>query len=130
MKNTRIYFVFLLVLFCVSAYLCYGQEAPVAVPMAAKTVDLNKDGKPDVTYYGEGKNIQKIEADTNYDGKPDVTVNLENGKFVSAEVDTDYNGTVDKKYTEAESFNQWLNTNHPEFHEDMYFSNGILVVKY
>lgn len=130
MKKFGMSFVLLLVLFCVSAYLCYAQEVAGVVPVTTKTIDLNKDGKPDITYYGEGRNISKVEADTNYDGKPDVIVNLQNGKFESAEVDTDYNGTVDKKYTDADSFNQWLNTNHPEFHEDMYFSNGILVVKY
>jgi len=132
MNKTGISFVFLFALFCVSACLCYAQEAPGAIPMpvATRTVDLNKDGKPDITYYGEGKDIQRVEADTNYDGKPDVTINLKNGKFESAEVDTDYDGTVDKKYTDAESFSQWLNKNHPEFHDDLYFSNGILVVKY
>jgi len=132
MKRASIYFILLLVLFWAGAYLCYAQEAPGAIPMpmATKTVDLNKDGKPDIIYYGEGKNISRVEADTNYDGKPDVTVSLQNGKFVSAEVDTDYNGTVDKKFTDAGSFNQWLNKNHPEFQKDLYFSNGILVVKY
>ena len=131
MKKIGIYIVFLFALFCVNAGL-YAQELPGAIPMpaVAKTADLNKDGKSDITYYGEGKNIQKVSADTNYDGKPDVTVNLKDGKFVSAEADTDYNGTVDKTYTDADSFSQWLNKNHPEFHDDIYFSNGILVVRY
>ena len=103
MKKSGIAFILLSALFCVSASLCYAQVAPNAIPMVTRTVDLNKDGKPDITYYGEGKNIQKIEADTNYDGKSDVTVNLEDGKFVSAEVDTDYDGKVDKKYTDFPS---------------------------
>ena len=130
MKRLMINSVFIFVLFCLNICLCYAQEAPSSIPAAPKIVDLNKDGKPDVIYFGEGKNISKIEADTNYDGRPDVTVNLKDGKFVSAEVDSDYNGTVDKKYTDAESFNQWLNKTHPEFHDDIYFSDGILVVKY
>jgi uncharacterized protein YdgA (DUF945 family) len=130
MKKTGVVFIFLFALFCVSTFLCYAQQAPGVVPITVKIVDLNKDGKPDITYYGEGKNVSKIEADTNYDGKSDVAVTLKNGKFESAEIDTDYNGSVDKKYTDADTFNQWLNKNHPEFHDDMYFSNGILVIKY
>ena len=131
MKKSVVYSVVFFALLCASSYLCYAQEAPAGVTaVVTKSVDLNKDGKPDVLYYGEGKNISKIEADTNYDGKPDVTVNLQDGKFVSAEVDTDYNGSVDKKYTDADSFSQWLNKSHPEFQKDIHFSNGILVVKY
>lgn len=128
MKKIEYYLV--IVSFCLISGLCYAQQVPAAGPAAVKTIDLNKDGKPDVTYYAEGKNISKVEADTNYDGKPDVTVNLQDGKFQSAEVDTDYNGSVDKKYTDAGSFSQWLNQSHPELKDDLYFSNGILVVKY
>jgi len=87
------------------------------------TTDVNKDGKADVTYYQEGKNITKIEADTNYDSKPDVTINTENGKFKSAEADTDYNGTIDKKFSNAKDFNAWLNKDKPEFVNTLGFSD-------
>jgi len=130
MKNVGIITIFLFVLFCVNIYLGYAEVAPVSMPPAIRTVDVNKDGKPDVTYYSNGKNVTKIEADTNYDGKPDVKVNLKDGKFESAEVDTNYDGKVEKRYYDSGSFSEWLNKNHPEFHDALYFSNGILTVRY
>lgn len=83
------------------------------------TCDVNRDGKPDVTYYSEGEYISKVEADTNYDGKTDVIVNIKDGKFHSAEADTDHNGTVDEKFTSRSSFVNWLNADSPEFKDKL-----------
>ena len=97
----------------------YSQTAPVIASAQTKTVDVNKDGKADVTYYHDGVNITKAEADTNYDGKPDVTVYVENGKFKSAEVDTDYDGKPDNKFSDTAEFNKWLNENQPDFKDSL-----------
>jgi hypothetical protein len=85
----------------------------------AKNVDVNKDGKPDVTYYKSGERFAKIEADTNYDGKPDVVVYVEDGKFKSAEVDSDYNGKTDKKFSDPTQFKKWVNENRPDFNDSL-----------
>ncbi|MFZ5800733.1 MAG: hypothetical protein ACOY3D_05085 [Candidatus Omnitrophota bacterium] len=79
------------------------------------TKDINNDGTVDVTYYHDGKYINKAEADTNYDGKPDVTVYAEEGKFKSAEADTDHDGEPDKQFSDAKAFNDWVNQHKPEF---------------
>jgi len=102
--------------------LSYSQEVklPSAItvnPSVAqtKTLDINKDGVPDVIYYRDGGFIDKVEADTNYDGRHDVLVNVKDGKFESAEVDFDYDGKPDKKFTDQEAFKKWLNENRPDF---------------
>ncbi len=95
----------------------YGRASATRPP--TKTVDVNKDGKLDVTYYGDGEHVSKVEADTNYDGKPDVVVHLKDGEFQSAEADTDHNGTMDKKFSDVKEFNAWLNENNPEFEENL-----------
>ncbi|MCX5696334.1 MAG: hypothetical protein NTW18_06780 [Candidatus Omnitrophica bacterium] len=130
MKKIAVIIIFLFVLFFAGIYLGYAQVAPAANPALTRTVDVNKDGKADITYYNDGKNVAKIEADTNYDGKPDTTVHLKDGKFESAEVDTNNDGKIEKRYYDAPSFSEWLNKNHSEFHDDMYFSNGIFTARY
>ncbi len=84
-----------------------------------RTIDVNKDGKPDVTYEKREEFATKVSADTNYDGNPDVVVYVENGKFDSAEVDTDYDGKVDKKFTDQAQFKQWVNNNRPDFNDSL-----------
>lgn len=93
----------------------YAQATSASQILQTKTIDLNNDGNPDVTYYHDGKYVAKAEADTNYDGKPDVTVYTKDGKFESAEADTDYDGTPDKKFSDVAEFNEWLNKNDPDF---------------
>lgn len=110
-------------------FLCFSaghsQAAPagnVAVnipPQETKTVDVNKDGIPDVTYYRDGEYVSKVEADTNYDGSPDVVVYTKDGKFLSAEADVDYDGKADKKFKDVNEFNQWVNENNPDFQEQL-----------
>lgn len=115
--------VFAGIVFCL--WLCsgYSQVPSTAPVIQTKTVDVNKDGKPDVTYYHDGKNITKAEADTNFDGEPDVTVYAENGKFKSAEVDTNYDGKPDKKFTDVAKFNKWLNKDNPKFKDSLGWSD-------
>ncbi len=121
MKQVSRVFACALVFWCFRLYSGYTQTAPepATVSMQTKTVDVNKDGKPDVTYYGDGKYVTEVQADTNYDGKSDVVVHLKDGKFQSAEADTDYNGTMDKKFSDVKEFNQWLNKNNPAFEEEL-----------
>jgi hypothetical protein len=101
-----------------SGYAQPPAAAATAMP-ETKSVDVNKDGKPDVTYYRQGKYVSKIEADTNYDGKPDVTVRLKDGKFDSAEADTNYDGKAEKKFTNASDFNKWVNSQKPSFKDKL-----------
>ncbi len=84
-----------------------------------KSVDVNKDGKPDVVYHSDGENITGIDADTNYDGKNDVKVYVKEGKFEKAEVDTDHDGKVDKTINNTAQFKQWVNDNRPDFDDSL-----------
>jgi len=123
-SKIRLPIVSLALIFCSAYYLSYAQVTPPAASAPqAKTIDVNQDGKPDVTHYYDGKNVTKVEADTNYDGKADVTVEAENGKFKSAQADTDYDGKHDKKFDNAAALNQWLNKDKPEFTDSLGFSD-------
>jgi len=113
-KITGIVFV-LCGLICVSTTVTYSQVTQASQQVETKQADVNNDGKPDVTYYSDGKYVAKVEADTNYDGKPDVIMHLKDGKLESAEADTDYNGTTDKKFTDTSEFKKWVNENNPDF---------------
>ena len=120
MKKAGISVVLLLVFFYLSMHSAYPQAVTAATKkVQTKTADVNKDGRPDVTYYSDGKYANKIEADTNYDGKPDMIVHTKDGKFESAEADTDYNGTMDKKFSDVKEFNKWLNEKHPDFKDKL-----------
>lgn len=122
-KGIKLAAVFLVLMFCCAYCLSYAQVTQdTASALQTKTIDVNKDGKPDVVNYYDGKDLAKIEADTNYDGKPDVTVTTENGKFKSAQADTDYDGTPDKKFNSTAEFTEWLNRDKPEFKEALGFS--------
>ncbi len=121
MKKISISVMLLWVFFCVNIYSSYSQPqvAPVPLKPATKSVDVNRDGEPDVIYYSDGKYVSKIEADTNYDGKPDVKVHLKDGKFQSAEVDSNYDGKMDKRFSNVKEFNQWLNEERPDFKDKL-----------
>ncbi|MDD5155549.1 MAG: hypothetical protein PHF11_03585 [Candidatus Omnitrophica bacterium] len=122
MRNISAILVLLSVFFLLNIRPGYSQtvpSAPASKETAVKTVDVNKDGTPDITYYGDGKHITRIEADTNYDGKPDVVVHNKDGKFASAEADTDYNGTMETKFSDVAAFNKWLNANSPDFNDKL-----------
>ncbi len=129
MKKVSIIFVLLAVFFCMNIYSGYSQVVPASqiTPASTKietrTSDVNNDGKPDVTYYSDGKYVSKAEADTNYDGKPDITLYTENGKFKSAEVDTNYDGKIDKEFNDVSEFNKWLNENHSDFEDRLNKAN-------
>ncbi|MFA5114809.1 MAG: hypothetical protein WC469_01925 [Candidatus Omnitrophota bacterium] len=119
MKDSVAWFFMALAFFLLSVNLGCSHITPRQQMTVAGTSDVNKDGKPDVTYYKDGEYISKIEADTNYDGKPDVTVHIKGGKFESAEVDEDYNGTVDERFNDVKDFNKWLNSHHPDFNNKL-----------
>ncbi|MFH1889244.1 MAG: hypothetical protein ABH806_04055 [Candidatus Omnitrophota bacterium] len=119
MRSIAVACVLLLILFCINIYPGYSQEPGVSMEAGARTFDVNKDGKPDITYHSDGKYVAKVEADTNYDGNPDVAVHLKDGKFDSAEVDTDYDGTPDKQFSDVAEFNKWLNENKPDFNDKL-----------
>ncbi len=105
----------------VCAFSFFYSEAVLA--LQSKGVDVNKDGKPDVTYEQVEEFATKVEADTNYDGKPDVIVYVENGKFDSAEADTDYDGSRDKQFNNSEQFKQWVNEKRPDFNDSLGWDN-------
>ncbi|MCX5681375.1 MAG: hypothetical protein NT079_03740 [Candidatus Omnitrophica bacterium] len=120
MRKGSFLIIVLFALFCVNVSLAHAMNSAPDKATKAKTVDVNKDGKPDVTYYSEdGKNVTKIEADTNYDGKTDVVVHANDGKFQSAQIDTDKNGSLDKEITDAAQFKAWVNENRPDFKESL-----------
>ena len=123
MKKIYIVTIFLSFFFCVNTFIGYGEDIPVTKTQEIKTYDVNKDNKPDVTYFKDGENISMAEADTNNDGKPDVIIYLKDGKFDSADVDTDYNGTFEKKFTDVSEFNKWLNDKHSDFNEHLNRAN-------
>jgi hypothetical protein len=118
MKKASILIGILFTLLCLNGFLVYAMAPAPEKAGQTKTVDVNQDGKPDVTYHStDGKNITKIEADTNYDGKPDVVVHAKDGKFQSAKIDADYNGSMETEINDAAQFKQWINTNRPGFKE-------------
>jgi len=121
MSKIGLVIILLGIFFCANIYSGYSQVpvAPAPAQTQVKTADVNKDGKPDVTYHHDGKYVSKVEADTNFDGKPDVTVKLKDGKFESAEADTDYNGKPDKKFSSSKEFNEWVNREHPDFKDKL-----------
>src|SRR5579871_5272529 len=70
-----------------------GQKTEV---LACKEVDLNLDGKIDITrYYADGKLVRE-ELDTNFDQRPDVWKYYENEKLVRIERDNNGDGKVDE----------------------------------
>jgi hypothetical protein len=121
MKKIDIVVALALVLSCVSVYLAYSQNAPVTKAQDTKakeiikTVDINNDGKPEVTYYCDGKYVTRAEADTNADCKPEIVVNLKDGKFKSAEAVTGKDGKTKTTFTDVKKFDDWLNETHPDF---------------
>jgi len=115
MKKFSTLIVVLTVFLYVNIPLVYSQVPVASANMQTKEVDVDKDGDSDVTYYHDGKNVNRAEADTNEDGRSDITVHAEDGKFKSAEVDTDYDGKTDKTFSDTAAFNRWLNEHNPEY---------------
>jgi hypothetical protein len=113
-------------LVCISTAVGYSQVTAASQKLETKQVDVNKDGKPDVTYYHDDKEIKKVEADTNFDGKPDVTIHTKDGKFESAEADTDYDGKADKKFNNDKEFKEWLNRDNQAFKDSLGWSDWSL----
>src|SRR5882724_5329661 len=68
-----------------------GQKVQV---LTCKQVDLNHDGKFDLTvYYANGKKVRE-ELDTNYDQKADLFKYYEDEKLVRIERDTNNDGKI------------------------------------
>ena len=120
MNKLSISFILLSLFFVISICLSYADVLPASVNGPnTKAVDVNKDGRADVTYYGDEKNITKVEADTNYDGNPDVIVHVENGQFKSAEADADHNGSMETKFSDEKTFAEWINQTNPDFAKEL-----------
>lgn len=78
--------------------------------------DMNKDGIPDVFYFYNGYQVERIHADTNYDGKPDMMIYVDkNDNFESAEVDLDDDGHLEKIFVDPYEFAQWIKKNKFDF---------------
>ncbi len=116
---------------------CQKKCAAPHKQMASKSVDTDKDGKPDVWYYSRNKQVYKVEVDTNKDGRPDITherqidgkdailidtdkdgradllITGKNGKFESAVVDDNKDGKFDRIITNADDFKKWVNAKDP-----------------
>ncbi|MEW5758703.1 MAG: hypothetical protein AB1755_04440 [Candidatus Omnitrophota bacterium] len=122
MRKFSVMGIILLSIFIIGIKYGHTQCASVNQAVAVKTVDINKDNKPDIIYYShDNKYVSKAEADTNFDEKTDITMYLKEGKFDSAEVDTNHDGKIDKKFSDLADFNKWLNENNPNFHN--HFNN-------
>jgi len=119
MKKISLVFIIIAVFSCTYILLGNAQDAQGPEKQETKSFDVNNDGRADLTYYGDGKYVTKIEADTNYDGRPDVVVHTKDGKFESAEIDTDYDGKMDKKISSAGEFDKWVNENKPDFNDKL-----------
>lgn len=64
--------------------------------LVCREADLNQDGKRDIwTYYDNNGNITLEEIDLDFDGKIDMTAYRQNGKVVREEYDTNFDGKVD-----------------------------------
>ncbi|MFA5157067.1 MAG: hypothetical protein WC532_06745 [Candidatus Omnitrophota bacterium] len=101
--------------FCVISA-AYAETATIPDQPAIRKLDMNKDGKPDVAYYSDGKSIVAIKADTDHNGKLDVIVHLKDGQFDSAEIDNNNDGKSDQTFSNVDEFNKWLKDNHPDFY--------------
>jgi hypothetical protein len=75
-------------------YVPNGKGAQVAT---CKQVDLNHDGKVDITYYFDDTGSQSAleEFDLDFDGRIDLTVYFANGKKVREELDMNYDNRSD-----------------------------------
>ena len=71
----------------------YYDEAGASV--ALDEVDLDYDGRVDLTTYYTGGRKVRQEQDTNLDGQSDVWKFFEDSKLVRIEMDTDFNGKAD-----------------------------------
>ena len=63
---------------------------------AVKTVDQNRDGRPDRwTRFDARGQVTHVAVDTNFDGRPDVEEYYERGILVRRESDRNFNGQAD-----------------------------------
>ncbi|MFA5116574.1 MAG: hypothetical protein WC486_04745 [Candidatus Omnitrophota bacterium] len=119
MKRAGVMIVLVLILSCFSVCAVYSQgcQDPRKEEAGVKTkaVDVDNDGKAEVTYHCDGKQVTKAQADTNDDGKPDITVNVKDGKFQSAHADIDHDQNPDKTFNDLQSFDKWINETHPDY---------------
>src|SRR5688500_1667132 len=77
-------------------YVPNGKGAQV---MTCKQVDLNHDGKVDITYYYDDTGAQAAleEFDLDFDGRNDLVVYYGNGKKVREEMDTNYDSRSEER---------------------------------
>jgi hypothetical protein len=72
-------------------------NAQGAQVMTCRQVDLNHDGKVDITYYYDDAGVQPIldEVDLDFDGRIDLTTYYVAGRKVREEMDTNYDNQTD-----------------------------------
>ncbi|MFZ5482169.1 MAG: hypothetical protein ACOZNI_35740 [Myxococcota bacterium] len=74
----------------------FRERADAPRLLLRKETDLNRDGKIDVrTEYDDGGQRTKEEMDGDFDGRADWVDHYLGGKRAYSEVDTDFNGTFD-----------------------------------
>ncbi|MDD4908468.1 MAG: hypothetical protein PHJ00_05350 [Candidatus Omnitrophica bacterium] len=115
MRKLSLISVIMFLFSCVAVYPVYSQGEQGSDALAVEKVDVDNNGTTDVVLHNDGKYITKAEADTKNDGTPDIVVHAQDGKFQSAQVDTDNDGTMDKTFTDAAAFNDYINTTHPSY---------------
>lgn len=73
-----------------------GEDGKEIERLARKELDINWDGKVDITrHYGEKETIEREALDLDFDGKIDQTNFYEKGQIVRKERDLDYNSKPD-----------------------------------
>ena len=74
----------------------YRNKKPGDDKVESIVVDNDFDGKFDEKrYYSENGSLIKKELDLNFDGRPDVTKRYYNNELVKKEIDTNFDGVVD-----------------------------------
>jgi len=102
----------------------YIKEGPSKQKLR-RTVDLNSDGKPDLTeFYGDDGSVVRSEVDVDFDGRVDIKRTYRNGKIESEELASRFDGIFDvrKYYEDGQLVLKQVDTKHSgKFDEFQYF---------
>lgn len=100
---------------------------------STQKVDVNNDGRPDITHHLDGSKRACSEVDMNFDGKPDLVRFYEDdGRAISFEQhDFDFDGRLDSQayYKAAKVERKELDTNFDGLVDTWMWCNGALVDK-
>jgi len=93
--------------------------------LVKRTVDLNGDGKPDLTEHYDGDGVlAKTQADADFDGRVDIVRTFKKGKVESEEISSRFDGVFDvrKYYEDGQLVLKQVDTRHAgRFDEFQYF---------